>query len=553
MDEGPSLRLGLLSFLPRPDFQHWQPNTASGMVALSGGGGRSLKNLWTILLLISALACSAQAQDIKLTSRDGSLSVEGTLLGYDGESYRMDSAYGTLTIDGESVLCDGPGCPDLTAPFAEIRLIGAPEPGMRLLLPLWREFARINGYRVTTEAPEESGFVLNLSEIEGEKAIGRIEFQPAKAPEARQALKDGAAELAIAFRADADTAERVAGMDALVPIVARDNPLPLISTADLAKALTGQITNWADLGGPDMPLVIHGIDPDTSLGEALEARLGNPVAAEILHPDPDSLSRAVGDDPYALAITGLSAAEQARVLPLTDSCGFPLNPSGVTLKAEDYPLSLPVFLQSPRRRLPLLAREFLDFLASPAAQAVVRRAGYTDRLPERQALTQDGLRLMNAILGAGDETTLPELKRLAAVMAGAERLSLTFRFEDRSSTLDAQSQDNLTVLARLLGLGEFRDYDLILAGFSDGEGPAEANLELSQQRAEVVAAALKIAAPDLPPGQRLPRIEAFGEALPMACDTTSGGRRLNRRVELWLRLDPETGRNDPAPTESPLP
>jgi phosphate transport system substrate-binding protein len=505
------------------------------------------------LMALMVLAHPLQAQDITLTSRDGSLSVDGTLLGYDGEFYRMDSAYGTLTIDGESVICEGPACPDLTAPFAEIRLIGAPEPGLRLMLPLWREFARINGYVLGNETGPEGGFALNLSDPVKAKPVGRIVFAPAKAPEARAALAGGAAELAVAFRADADTAERVAGLDALVPIIARDNPLPRISTSDLAKALTGQVTNWADLGGPDMPIVIHGIDPATSLGEALEARLGNPVAAEIWHSDPASLAEAVGGDPYALAITGLSGAERARVLPLTDSCGFPLNPSGLTLKAEDYPLSLPVFLQSPRRRLPLLAREFLDFLSSPAAQAVVRRAGYTDRLPERQPLTQDGLRLMNAILGAGEETTLPELKRLAAVMAGAERLSLTFRFEDKSATLDAQSQDNLAVLARLLGLGEFRDYDLILAGFSDGEGAADANLELSQQRAEVVSAALKVAAPDLPPGQRLPRIEAFGEALPMACDTTSGGRRLNRRVEVWLRLDPETGREDPAPIDSPLP
>ena len=28
--------------------------------------------------------------------------------------------------------------------------------------------------------------------------------------------------------------------------------------------------------------------------------------------------------------------------------------------------------------------------------------------------------------------------------------------------------------------------------------------------------------------------EAFGEALPMACDDTDWGRRINRRVEVWV-------------------
>ena len=30
------------------------------------------------------------------------------------------------------------------------------------------------------------------------------------------------------------------------------------------------------------------------------------------------------------------------------------------------------------------------------------------------------------------------------------------------------------------------------------------------------------------------RSTGFGAALPMACDSTEAGRRLNRRVEVWL-------------------
>ncbi|MGB3278100.1 MAG: hypothetical protein WBA92_02805, partial [Pseudorhodobacter sp.] len=67
-----------------------------------------------------------------------------------------------------------------------------------------------------------------------------------------------------------------------------------------------------------------------------------------------------------------------------------------------------------------------------------------------------------------------------------------------------------------------------------GSGAAEVNLALSKDRAEAVRRALHIAAPDLTEAQ-LPVIEAFGEALPMACDTTPSGRQINRRVELWLR------------------
>ena len=119
-------------------------------------------------------------------------------------------------------------------------------------------------------------------------------------------------------------------------------------------------------------------------------------------------------------------------------------------------------------------------------------------------------------------------------MDGAERLSFTFRFQDGSTELDRHSQQNLADLARLLEAGQFRDETLILAGFSDGSGVAAANLDLSRDRALRVLLALNAAAPGLTEAQ-LPRIEAFGEALPMACDETAAGRRLNRRVELWLK------------------
>jgi phosphate transport system substrate-binding protein len=148
-------------------------------------------------------------------------------------------------------------------------------------------------------------------------------------------------------------------------------------------------------------------------------------------------------------------------------------------------------------------------------------------------MTADGLRLINAIQGAGEDVTLDDLKRLAGIMDGADRVSFTFRFEDGSSTLDAVSQDSLGDLAQLIAAGQFRNQKLVLAGFSDGSGAAEANLALSVDRAAQVAQELAVIAPDLSPAQ-MPVVEGFGEALPMACDETDIGRQLNRRVELWV-------------------
>ena len=129
-------------------------------------------------------------------------------------------------------------------------------------------------------------------------------------------------------------------------------------------------------------------------------------------------------------------------------------------------------------------------------------------------------------------------------MTGADRLSLTFRFEDGSSQLDGQSRQNLIDLAQLLEIGAFAREDLVLAGFSDGSGAAKDNLDLSRARAQSVADALLLVAPDVP-ARLMPKVMAYGETLPIACDISADGRHLNRRVELWIT--PKLATNTPAP------
>ena len=480
-------------------------------------------------LLVPAIVA---AQDVTLTSRDGALALSGTLQSYDGEYYRLDSQYGLLTIDALGVICDGPACPDLTAPKSVVRFVGEAGVGEALLPLLFRAFAQSRG--LTYAAPTAPGAPAILRDPVTDKVLAEFSFAPAAPDEARAAAISGRAELILSGVTEPGVGNRTVALDALIPIVARDNPMPAISTIELARALSGEVLNWSQIGGPDMPLVLHGLNEKADLQRALSARLGRKIAASVTHPDLASLAQAVATDPFALAVTGRAAAAGARVMPLTDSCGFPLLPTPLAIKAEDYPLTLPVYLLIPPRRLPLAAREFLEFLTLPEAQAAIALAGYIDRRPERQPMTADGLRLINAIQGAGEETTLADLKRLVDLMAGADRLSLTFRFQDGTSALDASSRQNLSDLAQLLEADQFKGEALTLAGFSDGSGSAAANLDLSTQRAASILSALKDAAPNLTEDQ-LPRVVGFGEALPMACDETAAGRRLNRRVEVWLK------------------
>jgi phosphate transport system substrate-binding protein len=471
------------------------------------------------------LAQTGLAQDVTLTARDGGLALNGQLVSFDGAFYRIDTVYGGLTVDAEGVICDGPACPDLTAPLTQITVAGPVGPAARLLPRLFASFAATRGLGYVP------GEVAVIEDPVAHQPLARIRFVAMTGDAAMAAVLARKAALTIGFEALPNLHNRAVGAEPLIPIVAADNRFPAIRSPDLAAALIGKVTNWQALGGPDMPIVIHGLQEDAALAPAIRARVGA-MAKGPRHPNSKALAAAVARDPWALALIGHSDQGAARALPLTDSCGFPLLATPVAVKAEDYPLTVPLFLSTARYRQPLLIREFLEFLATDAAQTAVAAAGFVDRRIGTAPLAEDGQRLLGAIRNAGPEVPLAELQRLARAMIGGQRVSLTFRFQDGSAQLDAHSRENLADLARHIAAGRFDGDRLVFAGFSDGSGAAEVNLALSQDRAEAVRSALHAVAPDLTTAQ-LPTVDAFGEALPMACDSTAIGRQINRRVELW--------------------
>jgi phosphate transport system substrate-binding protein len=162
----------------------------------------------------------AAAQDVTLTARDGGLALTGTLQGWDGEFYRIETEYGPLTVDGQGVICDGPGCPDLTAPRIPVRIVGEAGPGRDLIPPLVAAFARARGL---DHAVDQDG-IARLTDPKTEQVLAEFSFQPLPVTEARAALLAGRAELILATATEPDLGSRPLAFDALVPDRGRRQP-----------------------------------------------------------------------------------------------------------------------------------------------------------------------------------------------------------------------------------------------------------------------------------------------------------------------------------------
>lgn len=509
------------------------------------------------VLFITAMLMPAAAQDVTLTSRDGKMSVGGTLLSYDGEFFRIDTTYGTLTLDGTGVRCTGIGCPNLEAYVAEFSIVGARTMGEVLLPALVESFAEQSGMLAQRVVRDDLHFTYVLRLRGTGQDVARINFQLSNSDDGFAAMLSGKADMVLTTRevtkAEAKAAyqaglgdlkrtarSRIVALDGLVAVVSKDNPVSTISLADLADVFAGKIINWRDIGGRDAPIYLHMLAPDSGLAQRFQVDV---LSAEKLglassvkhHASAAKVVDAVASDPFSIGISRFSEIGNAKGLSIGGTCGMAFTTSSRALKTKDYPLAAPLFLYTPARRLPKMAREFLTFLRTPAAQRTVRHVGFVNQTAEEISIQNQGKRLANAIASAGQETSLPELRRMVEELRPASRLTITFRFNAGSSSLDAQSRANVILLARLLEAGAYDGRELMFVGFSDGKGDAGVNLKIAKRRAKTARAAVRLAATTLKSDQLSLSVEAFGEALPMACDNTAWGRQINRRVEVWVK------------------
>ncbi len=379
------------------------------------------------------------------------------------------------------------------------------------------------------------GSAEGIAQVAAGEADLAISTRPVSGPEVQTFATRG--------RGDPRSAEQqtIFALDGLVAVTSQSNPVRAVSETDLARILSGQVTNWNQIGGPSANINLYLRAPGTGTAVVVDELIMKPanLSAEfdgaVLVRSGTDLARAVATDPLGIGITSLANVGDAKVLAIRGVCGIQVPATPFTIKTEEYPLSRRVFAySSDDQRTPQLGR-FMQFLETPAAQDVISNAGFVDLGISSQSNDQQGLRYLASMLTTDVEVSLPELREMTAALTAADRTSITFRFALGSSRLDARARDDIRRLANLVATGDIINKELLLIGYTDSIGAGETNLVLSQQRAEEVRQALFNTAPagslDGLPVKAL----GFGEISPLSCNETDNGRRINRRVEVWFR------------------
>ncbi|MHC8318848.1 phosphate ABC transporter substrate-binding/OmpA family protein [Pseudomonas sp. LB3P31] len=400
--------------------------------------------------------------------------------------------------------------------------------GPALVEGLMREQGLLKIHR---ETPDKS----NELRIVGETAQGRrvaVEIAAHGSSTGFTALQSAAADLAASSRPIKDSelaslqnlgdlkspgAEQVIAIDGLAIILHPHNPLNQLTTEQLAGIFSGETKTWEEVGGMGGTIHIYARDDhsgtyDTLKELVLSGRGKNLSASAKRFESSEQLSDAVSHDPQGIGFIGLPYVRQAKAVAIADGSSQAMLPLNNLIATEDYPLSRRLYFYLPLNASNPWAEALVKFAQGSRGQEIVAANGFIAQTVQAMAVVP------NALMPEGYQ----------ALSRHAQRLTVNFRFEEGSATLDNKALQDLSRVLDYIKQRDKADRQVTLVGFGDAKtDPARADL-LSKLRAMAVRRELAKS------GVVFREIRGFGAQMPVAANSADEGRIKNRRVEVWV-------------------
>jgi phosphate transport system substrate-binding protein len=208
-----------------------------------------------------------------------------------------------------------------------------------------------------------------------------------------KALIDGSTDIANSSReikkAEMDLAktkgvtpvETAVAIDAIVPIVNSRNPVKDLSLDQLSQIYQGKITNWKEVGGDNLEIVVISRDSSSGTFEAwgelvLKGAKVSPRAQ--LQASNGAIVQTVAKNKYALGYIGLGYLDKSvKALTVNGVAA-----SEKTALSKEYPVSRLLYMFTNGEPKGETAK-FIKFVLSPAGQALVKKAGFVP-LPKKK-------------------------------------------------------------------------------------------------------------------------------------------------------------------------
>ncbi|RMO20386.1 OmpA protein [Pseudomonas amygdali pv. morsprunorum] len=375
-----------------------------------------------------------------------------------------------------------------------------------------------------------AGNVMNEQRVVGTTAAGQtvsIEIAAHGSGTGFTALKAGNADIATSSRPIKDqeakdlaglgdlksaASEQTIAIDGVAVILHPGNPVRQLDTLQLARIFSGEVRDWAEVGGNPGAIHLYVRDEKSGTYETFKdlilVKYGKNLSGTAARfESSEQLSDEVSKDINGIGFIGLPSIRRAKAVAIADGDSRPMLPTVSLIATEDYPLSRRLYFYVPTSAHQRWAQALVRFAQSAEGQAIV-------------AQTVQALKVQPTAQMPAD---------YQALARKAERLSVNFRFAQGSAKLDNKAQQDLKRVAEYLKTSNQLNQHVTLVGFGDAKSdPARAAL-LSRLRAMAVRREL------LKSGVTFRDIVGLGDQMPVATNDIDDGRIKNRRVEVWVQ------------------
>ena len=205
-------------------------------------------------------------------------------------------------------------------------------------------------------------------------------YNPTGSGSGIKAVQEGRCDIGLSSRELKDE-EKAAGLtgtvlayDGIAIIVNPENPVRDLSLETIAKIYTGEITNWSEVGGSDVEIVLIGREAGSGTRDGFEAITDTEDACKYRQEltSTGDVITTVSQNPGAIGYASVASVKDTVKALTVDGVA----PTEATIKDGSYVVQRPfVLVTKSEAKLSDAAQKFFDFITSSAANEIIIAAG----------------------------------------------------------------------------------------------------------------------------------------------------------------------------------
>ncbi|MDR1400939.1 MAG: phosphate ABC transporter substrate-binding protein [Endomicrobium sp.] len=177
------------------------------------------------------------------------------------------------------------------------------------------------------------------------------------------------------------------GLDGIVVIVNRNNPVNKLTLEQLRDIFTAKITNWKEVGGEDREIVILSRESNSGtyiffeervLGCGDEDNCNRFAVQSLIMPSSQAIYNEVFQNPNALGYTGIgfvNGGVKAISVAVNANSEY-VYPTLENVMNYTYPILRPLYLYTNGMRIRNVVKMFIDYVLSEAGQKIVLKTSF---------------------------------------------------------------------------------------------------------------------------------------------------------------------------------